>query len=115
MTIGLKIFPAAFYQSARGHEPVKEWLLGLEKDDRRTIGEDIRTVEFGWPLGMPLCRSLKHGLWEVRSNISDGRIARTIFAAVDGRMVLLHGFIKKSRATPKADLDLARKRLNEVT
>ena len=95
-------------------EPVKEWLKDLDRNDRRTIGYDIKTVEIGWPLGMPLVRKMDKDLWEVRSNISDGRIARVLFTVCETAMVLLHGFVKKSRATPKADLDLAKKRRNEV-
>ena len=95
-------------------EPVKEWLKDLDRNDRRTIGYDIKTVEIGWPLGMPLVRKMDKDLWEVRSNISDGRIARVLFTVCETAMVLLHGFVKKSRATPKADLDLAKKHRNEV-
>ncbi len=75
---------------------------------------DIATVEYAWPMGKPLCESLGGGLWEVRSNISDGRIARVIFCVQEGRMVLLHGFIKKTRKTPKKDRDLALKRRKEM-
>jgi phage-related protein len=71
-------------------------------------------VEFGWPVGMPLCKSLAGGLWEVRSNLTDGRIARVIFCVAHGRMVLLHGFIKKTPKTPQIDLDTARKRQKEI-
>ena len=111
----LKRLPASFYASARGNEPVREWLLDLIEDDRRTIGQDIATAEFGWPVGMPLCRLLGNGLWELRSNISDGRIARVIFAVVDQQMVLLHGFVKKTQKTPKPDLELAARRRKEIT
>jgi phage-related protein len=111
----LRKLPAAFYATASGREPVREWLKDLGTADRRTIGQDIATAEFGWPVGMPHCRSLGQGLWEVRSDISDGRIARVIFAVVGGRMVLLHGFIKKSRKTPGSDLATAVKRLKELT
>lgn len=110
----LKKLPAAFYVTARGNEPVREWLKDLDDADRRTIGLDIATAEFGWPIGMPLCRSLGKGLFEIRSNISDKRIARVIFAVVGEQMVLLHGFVKKTQKTPKSDLDLATKRLKEV-
>jgi phage-related protein len=79
-----------------------------------TIGKDIQKVEFGWPLGLPLCRSLGASLWEVRSDLSDGRIARVLFGFADDTMVLLHGFIKKSRKTPRDALDLAAKRFNAV-
>jgi len=82
--------------------------------DRKIIGEDIKDVEFSWPIGMPLCRALGRGLWEVRSQITDGRIARVLFGVNDGRMVLLHGFIRKTQKTPANDLDLARKRMREV-
>ncbi len=98
-----------FYRTESGNEPVRDWLKGLDKQDRRTLGGDIRTVQFGWPLGMPVVRKLDHGLWEIRSRL-DKRIARVIFAVQDGRLVLLHGFIKKSQKTPREDLDLARVR-----
>lgn len=110
----LKKLPAAFYATGSGNEPVREWLKGLDEEDRRAIGQDIATAEFGWPVGMPLCRSLGKGLWEIRSNISSGRIARVIFAVIDERMLLLHGFVKKARKTPKPDLDLAGKRMKEL-
>ena len=112
--VELKKLPAAFYATASGNEPVRIWLKELDAEDRRRVGEDIATTEFGWPLGMPLCRSLGKGLFEIRSDISDKRIARVIFAVVAGQMVLLHGFVKKSQKTPKADLDLARKRQKEI-
>ena len=97
---------AVFYRSETGAEPVRNWLKGLDKEDRFRIGTDIKTVEFGWPIGMPTCRPLKQGLFEVRTNL-DKRIARVLFCVFDGRMVLLHGFIKKARKTPQADMDLA--------
>lgn len=107
---GLKRLPARFYRLDSGREPVREWLKGLGPEDRRIIGEDIKDVEFSWPIGMPLVRNLGDGLWEVRSSLTGGRIARVLFAVEHGAMVLLHGFIKKSQKTPKQDLDLARKR-----
>ena len=97
-----------------GTEPVRDWLKALPQDDRRTVGFDIATAEFGWPVGMPLCRPLGGGLWEVRSSLTQGRIARVIFCASEGRMVLLHGFVKKTRTTPQPDLELARQRQKEV-
>jgi len=109
-----KKVPANFYRSDNGNEPVREWLLGLSKDDRKAVGEDIKTVEFGWPLGMPVCRPMKDGMYEVRTNLDDGRISRVLFCFHGGNMVLLHGFIKKSQQTPKPDLDLAKKRKREV-
>lgn len=111
-----KILPAMFYCSAAGAEPVRKWLTALPREDRRIVGQDIATVEFGWPIGMPLCRSLtsRRGLWEVRSSMRNGRIARVLFFAHQGQMVLLHGFIKKAERTPDSDLILAMKRKSEV-
>ena len=106
-----KRVPAIFFRTATGREPVRDWLKALPyPDDRKRIGEDIKTVEFGWPIGMPVCRPLGQGLFEVRSSLTHNRIARVLFY-VDraGRMVLLHGFIKKSQKTPEADLALARR------
>jgi phage-related protein len=102
---------AIFFRTDAGGEPVREWLKSLSSnEDRKRVGEDIKTVEFGWPIGMPVCRPLGDGVYEVRSNLSQNRIARTLFY-IDkmGRMVLLHGFIKKTRRTPDEDLDLARR------
>lgn len=111
----MKRLPAAFYQLASGREPVREWLKLLPEADRKIVGEDIKDVEFSWPIGMPLCRALGKGLWEVRSELSGGRIARVIFCVHDGRMVLLHAFIKKTQKTPPAELELAQKRRKEIT
>ena len=99
-----------FFKTARGSEPVREWLKELRPDEMRIVGEDIKTVQFGFPLGMPLVRKVEPGLWEVRSRLPD-RIARVIFTCGEGRMVLLHGFIKKSQKTPQEDLQLAKRRL----
>ena len=111
----MKRLPAAFYQLPSGKEPVRDWLKSLDPADRRILGEDIKDVEFSWPIGMPLCRSLGGGLWEVRSSLSSGRIARVMFCLHSGRMVLLHGFIKKTQKTPQSDLNLALKRKKEIT
>ena len=110
MAPGLKRLPAHFYRSDSGREPVREWLKGLEAEDRKVIGEDIKDVEFSWPIGMPLVGSLGRELREVRSRLPRGRIARVLFCVEQGRMVLLHGFIKKTQKTPQHDLDLALKR-----
>jgi len=93
---------------------VREWLKGLEQEDRKAIGEDIKEVEFSWPVGMPLVRSLGRELWEVRSRLPGRRIARVLFCLEHGRMVLLHGFIKKSQKTSRHDIDLALKRRTGV-
>lgn len=110
----MKRLPASFYQLPSGREPVRQWLKALDEADRKIIGEDIKDVEFSWPIGMPLVRPLGHGLWEVRSDITQGRIARVIFCIHMDHMVLLHGFIKKTRKTPEADLALARTRKREI-
>jgi len=100
---------AIFFRTEAGGEPVRAWLKSLSQADRKCIGEDIKTAEFGWPIGMPVCRALGDGIYEVRSVLSQNRIARVLFY-IDrkARMVLLHGFVKKTRKTPNDDLDLAR-------
>jgi len=110
-----KRLTARFFAQESGRMPVREWLLGLSPEERKLIGDDIRTAEFGWPVGMPLCRSMKDGLWEVRTSLPDGKIARVMFCAHAGEMILLHGFIKKTPKTPKEDLDLARKRMRGLS
>jgi phage-related protein len=110
MNPGLKRLPAHFYRLESGREPVREWLKALEPKDRKAIGEDIKDVEFSWPIGMPLVRPLGRELWEVRSNLPRGRVARVIFCVERGGMVLLHGLIKKTQKTPQRDIDLALKR-----
>jgi len=109
--IDLKRLPARFYRTASGREPVREWLKGLPAQDRRILGEDIKDVEFAWPLGLPLVRSLGQDLWEVRSSLTGGRTARVIFCITEGRMVLLNGFIKKTQKTPSREMELALKRM----
>lgn len=111
-----KILPATFYRTAAGVEPVRKWLKALPREDKRIVGTDIATVEFGWPVGMPTCRALtsRRGLWEVRSSLTQNRIGRVLFFVHQGQMVLLHGFIKKTQETPTEDLDLAVKRQKEV-
>lgn len=107
------ILRVVFFRSEAGGESVREWLLGLRREDRKAVGSDIKTAQYGWPLGMPLIRKLEPGLWEVRSHIGGG-IARVMFTADDGVMVLLHGFVKKSAKTPATDLKTARQRLARV-
>ena len=106
-----KRIPAIFFRTAAGGEPVREWLKALPSSgDRRRIGEDIKTVEFGWSIGMPVCKPLGEGIYEVRSNLAGNRIARVLFY-IDklNRMVLLHAFIKKTQKTPEQDLELAKR------
>ena len=107
--------PVRFYRSSAGREPVLEWLRGLDREDRRVIGLDLMRVQFGWPIGMPLVRSLKDGLWEVRSSLPSRKIARLILCFHQQILVVLHGFIKKTQKTPAEDLDLAKRRVKEVT
>ena len=111
----VKILSAKFYRTPAGNEPVLEWLKGLNREDRKMIGNDIRTIELGWPIGMPVCRKIEgyQGIREVRTEISDGSIARIIFYINGHEMILLHGFIKKAQKTPKKELDLAAKRKKE--
>jgi phage-related protein len=97
---------AVFFRTEGGAEPVWEWLNLLPPGERKAIGQDIATVQYGWPLGMPLVRAMGDGLWEVRVQLQT-RIAQVVFCVDDGRMVLLHGFIKKTQATPAEDLKLA--------
>jgi phage-related protein len=98
-----------FFRTESGNEPVREWLRGLSKAEKRVIGSDIKTVQYGWPIGMPVVRKLEAGLWEVRSRL-DQRISRILFTVHGDTMVLLHGFIKKSQKTLKGDLQLAKDR-----
>jgi phage-related protein len=102
-----------FFRTLSGNEPVREWLLSIPEVDRRRIGEDIKTIQFGWPMGMPMVRKIEPGLWEVRSNLRD-RIARVLFTVNGNLMVLLHGFVKKSQKTPQEDLELALRRLSQL-
>ena len=102
---GPKRLPAAFWRSATRVEPVRQWLWTLEKDDRYEIGTAIKTVEFGWPIGMPTCKPMGGGLWEVRASLARGRIARLLFCNHEGQMI---------RLPPKHDLALARDRKNQL-
>jgi phage-related protein len=108
------ILTVVFYKTEGGNEPVREWLKGLKREDRKTIGEDIKTVQFGWPLGMPLIRKVRPGIWEVRSSISQG-IARVFFTVEGHTMMLLNGFIKKSQKTPRIELRTAHQRLTDLS
>jgi phage-related protein len=92
---------------------VRDWLRSLDDEDRHVLGQDLMRVQYRWPVGMPLCRSLGDGLWEVRSSLSGNRIARVLFSLQQGRIVALHGFIKKTQKTPAQDLALARRRNKE--
>ncbi len=103
------ILTVQFYKTESGIEPVRAWLKSLPQDYKKAIGEDIKTVQFGWPIGMPVVRKLEPGLWEVRSHVRDG-IARVIFTVCGEVVILLHGFIKKSQKTPLEDFKTAKRR-----
>lgn len=105
--------PVVFYRTPAGAEVVLDWLRGLDKADRNAVGQDLMRAQFRWPIGMPLCRPLGGGLWEVRSDLTSNRIARVLFCFVNGRIVALHGFVKKTQKTPDPELRLARKRMGE--
>jgi len=102
-----------FYRTAAGTEVVRDWLRGLKAGDRNAIGQDLMRVQFRWPVGMPLCRALGANLWEVRSAVPSRRIARVLFSVQQSKILVLHGFIKKTQRTPDEDLALARKRNRE--
>jgi phage-related protein len=108
-----KRIQVSFYRLTSGKEPVRDWLMKLSREDRLAIGTDIKTVEFGWPVGLPVCRSLGDGLWEVRSTLHN-RIARVLFCIEGGVMWLLHGFIKKQQKAPAGEINIAQKRMREI-
>lgn len=105
-----------FYTTAAGNKVVKNWLQSFSKEDRNILGRDLLTVQLGFPLGLPLCRSLGGGLWEVRSTLTGRAEARMIFYfdSQAQALVILHGFIKKSQKTPKAEINLALNRKREA-
>ena len=103
-----------FYRTAAGSEPVREWLRGLDEAERRAIGKDLLRAQWRWPVGMPLCRQMGSGLWEVRTDLPTNRTARVLLCLYREHLVALHGFIKKTRATPDEDLATARKRRQEL-
>lgn len=113
MTNPPPILSVKFFRTEAGSEPVRDWLAELPKEQRRLIGEDIKTVQYGWPIGMPVVRKLEEGLWEVRITLGD-TIARVLFTVANGQMILLHGFIKKSQKTPTVDLNTAKQRKAKI-
>ena len=106
--------PLVFYRNNAGGEPVRDWLKGLDEAERRTIGIDLLRAQWRWPVGMPLCRPMGKGLWEIRSDLPGRRTARVLICIYQHCLVALHGFIKKTRATPEDNLALARKRQREL-
>jgi len=114
MMLAIKKLEMRFFRTETGNEPVRQWLLALPGGARKIIGGDLLKVQYNWPIGKPLVDGLGHGLWEVRSRLSD-TIARVIFYVEEGEMVLLHGFIKKTQKTPSQEIELARKRKKQLT
>lgn len=104
-----------FYRTIAGRDVIKEWLRSFDKPDRAILGYDLKRVQIGFPMGLPLCRSLGGGLWEVRSSLGGNREVRMIFFhdAAHRALVVVHGFVKKSQKTPKAEIDIAVRRMRE--
>ncbi|MEE1922562.1 type II toxin-antitoxin system RelE/ParE family toxin [Pseudomonas sp. 148P] len=109
----LLVLTVRFFRTEAGNEPVRDWLAQLPRTHRQLVGAEIKTVQIGWPLGMPLVRKMERGLWEIRVDLGDS-CARIMFTLVEDVMVLLHGFIKKSQKTPAADLETARQRRSRL-
>jgi phage-related protein len=108
-----RLIPVSFFRLDSGREPVREWLKKLDRDGRKSVGEDIKTLQYGWPIGMPLARKMAENLWELRSRLPAG-IARIFFTVYAGQIVLLHGFIKRSQKTPVNELAIAKRRLTKL-
>jgi phage-related protein len=106
------ILKVNFYTTGK-NEPVREWLKSLDGKDKKVIGEDIKTVQYGWPLGMPLVSHITGDIWEVRIKLNN-RIARVLFCIEQSSMVLLHGFIKKTQKTPDSEIEIAKDRLKKL-
>jgi phage-related protein len=106
--------PLIFFRTEGGTEPVRDWLKGLPLDDRREMGRDLMRAQWRWPVGMPLCRAMGEGLWEIRTNLPSSRIARVLLGVDEGVLVALHAFIKKTQKTPPSELEVARRRLKEL-
>ncbi len=102
-----------FFKTEMGNEPVREWLKNLSKEERQLIGEDIKAAQIGWPLGEPMVKKMEPGIWEIGTDL-ENRIARVFVTKSPDRLVILHGFIKKTQKTPLAELEIARKRLRTV-
>lgn len=108
------MLPVTFYKTASGNDPVVDWFRALSNEDRRNIGLALLRVQENWPIGMPVCKSLGKGMWEVRCGLSSNRISRILFFTRDNQICVVHGFIKKSQSTPLPELEIARKRMREM-
>jgi phage-related protein len=106
--------PLIFFRTLAGNEPVREWLMELPQEERQAIGKDLLRAQWRWPVGMPLCRAMGNGLWEIRTDLPAKRTARVLLCLYREHLVALHGFIKKTRTTPGEVLSLARKRKKEL-
>jgi len=106
--------PLVFFRTSAGNEPTRDWLKGLPEKERQAIGRDLLRAQWRWPIGMPLCRALGKGLWEIRSDLPSKRSARVLLCFHDDHLVALHGFIKKTRRTPAEDLTVAQERQKEL-
>lgn len=106
--------PLVFYRSSSGKEPVRDWLKALDGPDRQAVGLDLMRAQWRWPVGMPLCRAMGQGLWEIRTELPSNRIARVLLCLDEGVLVALHAFIKKTQKTPDDELALARRRQKEL-
>jgi phage-related protein len=109
------MFQVTFYETEGGNEVVQDFLRKLPRDDRKTIGEDLATLQYGYPMGMPLCKPLRSQIWELRSSLPSKREARLLyfFDSASQQIIVVHAFIKTTRTTPKSDIDLAEKRKKE--
>ena len=110
-----KSFPLSFWASSLGNEPTREWFRDLPEPDRTALGRDLRRIQFGWPIGMPLVKSLGSGLWELRTSLPSKREARVMFCVNDETIIVLHGFIKKTQKTPDSEMKVAVKRMKELS
>jgi phage-related protein len=106
-----------FYETPSGRPVILEWLRSFDKPDRAILGFDLKRVQFGFPMGLPLCRSLGGGLWEVRSSLSGNREVLMVFfhETQQKMLVVVHGFIKKSQKTPQADIEIASRRMKDCS
>ena len=107
-----KSFEVVFFEAESGNQPAREFIKDLAKDDKKIVGADIRVVQNSFPIGLPLVRKLKHGLWEIRSDVKDG-ICRIFFTFINEEIILLHGIVKKTQKTPQHEIDVAIERIKE--
>ena len=106
--------PLLFFRTSGGAEPVRDWLKGLPTGDRQAIGRDLMRAQWRWPVGMPLCRPMGGGIWEIRTDLPTKRTARVLLCLYREHLVALHAFIKKTRTTPAGEMALARGRMGEL-